>query len=204
MTAMILDRLLEERLIAERQATDCDRYDEAWEGIYMMAPMANDEHQDLVAEFTGILLEVVKRTGRGEVRPGVNVSDRAVDWKQNYRVPDVAVFLKGGRAKNLSTHWHGGPDLAIEIVSAGDRTREKLPFYEAVGTRELLIVDRQPWRLEHFRLENDKLRLAGSCDLQQDPLIESEVVPLSFRLVAGSPRPQIEVAARDSEKRWMI
>lgn len=43
MATMIHDRLLEERLHNERAATGADRYDEIWEGVYMMAPMPNNE-----------------------------------------------------------------------------------------------------------------------------------------------------------------
>ena len=38
---------------------------------------------------------VVDAGGLGEAFPGVNVSDRSDDWTQNYREPDVAVFLEG-------------------------------------------------------------------------------------------------------------
>jgi len=46
----------------------------------------------------------------------------------------------------------GGPDFAVEILNPGDRTPEKLPFYASVNVRELLVVDRDPWSLELFRL----------------------------------------------------
>ena len=110
----------------------------------MMAPMPDDEHQELVALLTSILVEVMRWPGLGEVRPGVNVSNQREDWKQDYRVPDVTVFLKEGHAENLGTHWFGGPDLAIEIVSPDDRSREKIDFYSGIGVRELLVIDRQP------------------------------------------------------------
>ena len=37
------------------------------------------------------------------------------------------------RAKNCRTHWLGGPDFAVEIVSEDDRTRDKIPFYSESG-----------------------------------------------------------------------
>ena len=33
-----------ERLIAERRAAGGDKYDEVWEGDYVLAPIADDEH----------------------------------------------------------------------------------------------------------------------------------------------------------------
>ena len=45
MATIIHDRVLQERLQAVRAATGADRYDEVWEGDYMMAPVPNNEHQ---------------------------------------------------------------------------------------------------------------------------------------------------------------
>ena len=148
MPTLILDQHLEQQLQAERAASGANRFDEAWEGVYVMNPMPNDEHQQLVNRFAAIFQDVIDWPGIGDVRPGVNVSDRLENWRDNYRVPDVAVFLKSGEARNCGEFWRGGPDLAIEIVSAGDRTREKVPFYASVGVRELLIIDRGPWLVE--------------------------------------------------------
>ena len=124
MATMIHDAELEQRLQAERAACGADRYDEVWKGVYVMAPMPNDEHQMIVNALASILQDVIGWPGLGQVRPGVNVSDRVENWQQNYRVPDVAVFLNDTKAVNHSSFWLGGPDLAIEVVSPGDQTRE--------------------------------------------------------------------------------
>jgi hypothetical protein len=50
MAALINDAQLAAKLIAQRQAWGTDRLDEVWDGVYIMAPMANDEHQFLVKE----------------------------------------------------------------------------------------------------------------------------------------------------------
>ena len=39
MTIMLTDPRLEQRLKLEREESGADRYDEVWEGIYMMTPM---------------------------------------------------------------------------------------------------------------------------------------------------------------------
>jgi hypothetical protein len=56
---LIRDPEVELRLRAERAATGADRHDEVWEGIYMMAPMPNDEHQQIVSRFVSILEEII-------------------------------------------------------------------------------------------------------------------------------------------------
>ena len=204
MTALLLDPLLEEDLIAHRRAAGIDKFDEVWDGVYVMSPLANDEHQSIVGDLTTILNNVVGWPGLGDVRPGVNVSDRKDDWKSNYRCPDIAVFLKGTVAENCDTFWCGGPDLAIEIVSPGDRIAEKLPFYAATGTRELLVVDREPWALRSYRLQDDKLVEVGVSTVAESLVLGSEVVPLSWQLVTDESRPAIRVAHADGQQHWLI
>lgn len=201
---MILDRDMEERLLADRASRGADRFDEVWEGIRMMAPASNDEHQELVMELSAILHEVLGRSGAGEVRPGVNVSDRQENWEQNYRVPDVAVFLSGGHARNLGAFWLGGPDFAIEIVSPGDKTRDKLPFYEHTGMRELLVVDRDPWQLELFRRIDGCLQSVGRSAPDQRLLLTSDVIPFTFQLLPGPQRPTIEVSWLAQQRKWSV
>jgi len=203
MTTLITDRDLEQRLQAERRAVGADRYDEVWEGTYMMAPMPNDEHQQLVNRFASIFQDVIDWPGLGHVRPGVNVSDRIDDWQDNYRVPDVAVFLNGGDAENRGAFWLGGPDFAVEVISPDDRTREKLPFYEMVGVREVLLVHRQPWCLELFGRRDDQLSVTGQSTIENGETIVSDVLPFSLRLVPGEDRPQIEVVHTESNTRWL-
>jgi Uma2 family endonuclease len=204
MAMLICDPGMEERLLAERQANGHDRWDEVWDGVYVMAPLANDEHQELQAGLTAILQAVLGWNGLALVRAGVNVSDREKGWEHNYRCPDVVVFTNDTKAKNCDTHWFGGPDFTIEIVSPRDRSREKFDFYAKVGVRELLLIDRAPWSLELHRLVNSTLVPAGKSVLPSSDLIVSQVVPLSFKLIAGSERPSIEVTHRDGRQRWVV
>src|SRR5256714_2607764 len=114
---LIRDAGLFDQLIQERKRKGIDLYDEVWEGVYVMPTMASPEHQDLVHDLDAILDGIVKRPGLGKVYPGVNVSDRRTNWKKNYRVPDLAVVLKTGRAVICSNHVFGGPDFVVEIES---------------------------------------------------------------------------------------
>jgi Uma2 family endonuclease len=204
MSAVIADARLKDALIAERRASGTDRWDEVWEGVYVLMPLPNDEHQGLVQRLSTILDLTVGMAGLGLVRPGVNVSDRVVDWTQNYRCPDVVVFLEGTSAENHDAFWYGA-DFAIEVASPGDRSREKLDFYAAVGTRELLLIDREPWSLELFRLHEEQLQSVGRCTPHDQTVLSSAVVPLSFRLLhAEAGRPQIEVAREDGLQVWTL
>jgi Uma2 family endonuclease len=204
MAALITDPQLQAELVVQRQASGTDRFDEVWEGLYVMAPLANDEHQALVNDICAILTSVVAWPGLGLVRPGVNVSDREKDWKSNYRCPDAVVFLNGTAAVNHGAFWFGGPDLAVEIVSPGDQAYSKIPFYAQVGTRELLIVDRDPWRLILFRLRGGELVEVGRSDGEQAQVLQSQTVGLSWQLTVDSGRRTIVVHRIDGEQTWRI
>jgi Uma2 family endonuclease len=204
MPTLIRDTMFEEVARAERKASGADRWDEVWEGTYVMAPLPNDEHQDIQTKLVAILQVAFGWAGLGDVRAGVNVSDREVGWMHNYRCPDVVAFLKETRAQNRDTFWLGGPDFAVEIVSPNDASRDKLEFYSSVGTRELLIIDRAPWQLELYRLNGARLSEVGRSAVSDSKVLSSEVVPLSFRLIAGGARPAIEVVHHDGVQRWTV
>ena len=208
MAMLVTDPYTEERLKAEREASGADRYDEVWDGVYLMTPLPNNEHQRIVLRLSQILQTTLGPDVAANIFAGVNVSDREVDWVHNYRAPDVAAYLPNTEAKDCDTHWCGGADFAVEIVSPGDHSREKLDFYAKVGTRELLIVDRDPWKLELYRLQGGQLRLISETSVTSTHSIESLVVPLSFGLLPGETRPRIEVHASVKavcgDNRWLI
>lgn len=93
MTMLVTDPDVQEKLKAEREASGADQYDEVWEGVYMMAPLANDEHQELQFRIAALCQIAIGLDSSAKVRAGVNVSDREEGWQKNYRIPDVAIFL---------------------------------------------------------------------------------------------------------------
>ena len=204
MAAIILDRDLEKALIRKRRATGADRYDEVWDGVYVMSPEANNEHQYLGFKLTMAFYLAIEGVAGAIAYPGVNVTDRSDDWRKNYRCPDVAVFLPGNTARDEKTHWFGGPDFAVEVISPRDRSRKKLDFYARVGVRELLLVDRKPWSLELYRLIDGELKLAGKVTADPSLSLTSQVLPISFRLLPNDPRPTIEVTQTEDARQWLI
>jgi Uma2 family endonuclease len=204
MDTLIVDPRVSERLIEERRARGADQFDEVWEGVYVMAPAPNDEHQDLAGGFTEVLRTVVDRRGLGKTRPGINLASDPDDWENDYRVPDVAVFLMDSQAICHGTFWSGPAEFLVEIVSPWDKTHEKLGFYGKVGAREVLVVDRDPWQLEHYRLQGKNLVLVARLSPGDSDAIESKVLPLQFRLAAGDVRPVIEIFAFDLQQTWKV
>jgi Uma2 family endonuclease len=200
----VTDPALVRKLKAEREATGHDRRDEMWEGIYVVSPEANNEHEDFAAELIVVFAAVRGEVGGGKIRAGGNISDRVKEWHKNYRVPDVAVYLSGNPARNCGTHMVGGPDLAVEILSDGDLARKKVDFYAKINTREVLILDREPWALELYRLADGRLVLVGISTLEKPDLLTSIVLPLTFRLLPGEDRPTIELSRLGGGQTWRI
>ena len=201
MAILVLDPMAESEIRAWKRF---DRYDEVWEGVTVLSPLPNNEHQRLLNKLCGVLEVVIGDAGRGIVYPGVNVSDRAEGWMQNYRCPDVAVYLTSNPAVDRETYMQGGPDFAVEIVSPGEDPLAKLDFYASVNTRELLIVRRVPaWSLELYRLIGGRLESAGVVDLDTLPVLTSETLELTLRLVPGQTRPQVEVMDMASRQTWL-
>jgi Uma2 family endonuclease len=202
---LIRDAGLSDLIIQERKRKGLDLYDEVWEGMYVMPSMPTLEHQELVHDLGVILDEVVNRAGLGKIYPGINVSDRASDWKQNYRVPDVVVVLKNSRAISRSTRVQWGPDFLVEIESPGDDTEEKVPFYGKIGVRELLIIHRDKRTLRLLRLEGEELVLVQPSSLEGKKWLVSTVLPLAFRRIAGKGTPRTAIRRTDGKPgRWTV
>lgn len=132
------------------------------------------------------------------------MSDREHGWEDNFRCPDVVVVLAGSPARDCGTPWCGGPDFLVEIVSPHDRSREKRAFYAAIGVKELLIVDRDPWQLELFQLQDEGLISVGTVSADSSGTLASRVLPVSFCLRPGTGRPQIELRQATSRRRWQV
>ncbi len=180
-------------LIRQRRDSGGDLWDEVWNGVYVMPPLADNEHQRLGLELAIDIRNVLGPDERIQLFAGCNISDQPKRWRRNYRCPDVAVFLSGNPAEDRGSHWFGGPDFAVEIMSRFDRSREKFGFYAKVGVRERLLVDRNPWQLELYRREGDRWELVGRSRLDDTVVLSSQVLPLTYRLISGPRRPRIEV-----------
>ena len=194
---LILDQDLICELIEERQRHSTDKYDEVWEGVYIVPPLATLPHQALVVHLTVILFQVINLEKRGRVYAGANVSDRRIGWKKKFRAPDVVVVLENTAALDCGTHLMNGPDFLIEIQSPGDQTEEKIPFYEKIKVRELLIIQRDTRELRLLRHDGQKLVPVELSALKAGKWLASSVVPLAFRRKSQRGAVQIEVQRTD-------
>jgi Uma2 family endonuclease len=142
-------------LLEERRRLGVDRWDEVWNGELHMVPPPAERHQSLGSRLIEVLGPLAR--GRGlkltyEIGLFVSADD--------YRVPDLGVY----RPEQASARGiEGTAELVVELVSPGDESRAKLPWYAAHGVREMVLVDRDTLEVELFRtVEGEPVRDEGA------------------------------------------
>src|SRR5438105_3653139 len=104
MATLVMDPHIEEELLEKRRAWGGDKFDEVWDGVYVMSPLANNEHMELMTSLAAAIRNAFAARPDVHVFAGVNVSDRREGWEKNFRCPDVAVVLPGSRAGQDNSH----------------------------------------------------------------------------------------------------
>jgi Uma2 family endonuclease len=204
MALLVLDRDLEATVLSLWEQDSHQRLrDEVWDGVRFIMPEADNSHDKIAAFFHGVFFAVFGGDPNYALHFRINLSDRERGWKKNYRVPDMAFFSTHGPARDCGSHWLGGPEVALEVMSPGDRSRDKLDFYAKIGTREVLILDRHPWQLELYQLRRGHMRMKGVVTPGDGKSISSAVVPFQFEVLRGRPRPRVKITHVESGRDWM-
>jgi len=191
MRALILD--VPEHWLAERRRTGMDRFDEVWDGVLHMAPAPHEAHGVFQGGLFSAFSAILKRTRRGRVSLEVNLREPG-SGASNYRIPDLTFIAKERLHLLGDDGWlEGAIDLVVEVHSPTDEAVEKQPFYEKIGVRESLIVDRITKALELRRLGVDGRYVVVSPDAEGWLAIECLAVHVKTAPVDGRP----EVLIRD-------
>jgi hypothetical protein len=134
MATMVLDPYAYEldALKERRRISGLDRLDEVWGGVLHMVPAPNYEHARLGQQLAESLGPLARDAGLEAVLGAFNLGDSIDD----FRVPDGGLHRSGAEGVWLHT-----AALAVEIISPGDETWQKLPFYADHEVDEVLIVD---------------------------------------------------------------
>ncbi|MEJ2869149.1 Uma2 family endonuclease [Actinomycetospora sp. OC33-EN08] len=121
-----------EVLLDERRRLGLDRKDELWDGVLHMVPPPGDPHQELSAEVFLVLGPLAKARG---LVPRMETG--LFRTRDDYRVPDQLYR----RPDAGSSRGAESAELVVEILSPGDETFAKLPWYAELGVREVLVLD---------------------------------------------------------------
>ncbi|PZS08136.1 MAG: hypothetical protein DLM64_13200 [Solirubrobacterales bacterium] len=119
-------------LLERRRRSGLDRLDEVWEGVYHMAPAPSYGHARIAQQLAVLLDSPAHVAGLEPAMGEFNLGESEYD----FRVPDGGLHRPGAAGVWLST-----AALVVEIISPGEQTWKKLPFYARHNVDEVLIVD---------------------------------------------------------------
>ncbi len=156
-----------DELLEHRRRLGLDHRDEVWEGVLHMNPPATGEHQYVLQQLAELLSSLARDAG---LVPLINEFGLGREGKDNYRVPDGGLHRALPRGVYQPT-----AALVIEIVSPGDETWNKLPFYAAHDVEEVLILDPDKRSVDWLALtdgEYGPIARSGLIDLGPGELAE--------------------------------
>ena len=154
-----------EALIERRRRLGLDHHDEMWEGVLHMNPAPHGRHHRIGQQLAEALAAPARAAGLLPAMGEFNLGTAA-----DYRVPDGAVHRPGPDRMHYAT-----AALVVEIVSPGDESWAKLPFYAAHDVDEVLIVDPATHAVDWLGLNDGEYRpieRSGLIDLGVSDLTE--------------------------------
>jgi Uma2 family endonuclease len=132
-----------------RRVSGLDRLDEVWEGVLHMVPAPDYGHARLTQQLAVALNDPARDAGLEAAMGEFNLGDSIDD----FRVPDGGLHRHGTEGVWLHT-----AALVVEIVSPGDETWQKLPFYAAHEVDEVLILDPEKRTVDWLGLAGGEYR----------------------------------------------
>jgi Uma2 family endonuclease len=136
-------------LLERRKRSGLHRLDEVWEGVLHMVPAPSHGHASISQQLAELLGPLARASGLEPTMAELNLGEDMED----FRVPDGALHRPGATGT-----WHPTAALVVEIVSPGDESWQKLPFYAAHDVDEVLIVDPQERTVHWLALDGGEYR----------------------------------------------
>jgi Uma2 family endonuclease len=138
-----------EALIERRRQAGVDRLDEVWQGVRHMVPGPSFEHAHVAQQLGELLGPLARAAGLVPTMHEFNLGESEHD----FRVPDGGLHRPGAAGV-----WHATAAVVVEILSPGDESWQKLPFYAEHHVDEVLLVDPDGRTVTWLAL--------GDCDYQ--------------------------------------
>jgi Uma2 family endonuclease len=167
---------------------DANRLVEFSDGFLEVLPMPTIQHQLIVAYLHGLIAAFVKSQGVGRV---LFAPLPVRLWTGKFREPDI-IYLRPDRLR-ATQHYPHGADLVVEVVSEGEKSRQRDPItkpaeYLKAGISEYWIVDPEERKIRVLTLEQDRYRLHGEFgpdEVATSELLSGFQVPVADVLAAG-------------------
>ena len=149
--------------------------------IVMMTP-AGAEHGDVAAEILYLIKSYVKKKRNGKVfaaETGFTVKRQP----DTTRGADVAFVSKKRLPKGkIRGYFPGAPDLAVEVVSPGDRMSEvltKVDEWLDGGATSVWVVDPPTRSIEVYRRNSQPIRYKDKDTLTDEPTLPGFTMKLT-------------------------
>ena len=152
-----------------RRRAGVDRLDEVWQGVHHMVPAPSYERARITQQLSELLGPIARAAGLEPAMGEFNI----VESEHDFRVPDGGLHRPGAAGVWLPT-----AALVVEILSPGDETWQKLPFYAAHDVDEILIVDLAERTVTWLGLRDGEYR-----PIERSALIELQAAQLAEQLV---------------------
>jgi Uma2 family endonuclease len=162
-----------QKMLDERRRLGHDRRDEMWDGVRHQIPPPGGPHQRLSSALHRVLAPIAELR---DLVPHMETGLFRAD--DDYRVPDQ-LYCRPGRCSERGAE---GAEFLVEVRSPDDDTYAKIPFYEDMGVRELLVVHPADRRIELLRNVGGELRPLTS---DAEGAVRSDVLGVRFVTVAG-------------------
>ena len=134
----------DEAMLAERRRLGQDRLDEVWQGEYHMVPGPHSRHGILDEQFA----DAVRDRARAAALTATTTFN--LGGPDDYRVPDRGYHRGRPHGLYLST-----AALVVEVLSPGDETYDKFPFFADHRVDEVAVVDGDARAIHWFALGPD-------------------------------------------------
>ncbi len=119
-------------LLERRRQAGVDRLDEVWQGVRHMVPGPSFEHAHVAQQLGELLGPLARAAALVPTMHEFNLGESEHD----FRVPDGGLHRPGAAGV-----WHSTAAVVVEILSPGDESWQKLPFYAEHRVDEVLLVD---------------------------------------------------------------